>query len=138
MIMMTTDAAGSERGGMKAITLRQPEASLVADGRKTAVERPKAPPGELVGQRIAVCAGAKIAATAARQAGYESVIGQDYAGRPIKLWDCPTKAVVCTAVLEGAEENADAKWDWRLGEIVRLGEPVPATGKAGLWDWPGR
>ena len=45
---------------MKALTLHQPWASLIADGRKTIETRSWAPPRTLIGERIAIHASLKV------------------------------------------------------------------------------
>ena len=53
---------------MKALTLHQPWASLIADGRKTIETRSWPPPRTLVGERIAIHAGRQIGKPVAAQA----------------------------------------------------------------------
>ena len=149
---------------MKAITLHQPFASLVACGHKTVETRSWAPPRELIGERIAIHA-------AKRKPAVESfsvelmhcllgTIGWDWGA-----W--PRGAVVATAVIREAltvywRDPADTKvsahpagqryalrevpvcacgdysegrWLWMLDDIEPLDPPVPARGYQGLWEW---
>lgn len=59
-------------------------------------------------------------------------------------WRVPIhrSAIVCTAVLLGADTEQRTPWDvpgavhWRLGDVVRLREPVSCRGAQGLWTVP--
>ena len=75
---------------MKALTLHQPWASLIEDGCKRYETRSWAPPADLIGQRIAIHAGAK---RSSEQANLARDWGMD---------DLPLGAVVCTARLVAA------------------------------------
>lgn len=146
---------------MKALTLIQPWASLIADGRKTIETRSWAPPKRLIGQRIAIHAGIKVENELAAKWGYERL---------------PVGAVIATAKLAGVRRVVDISagggmavcvsayeksgpdlfggstrflyeideyGDFGIGRVlwildeVKRGIPMPAIGKLGLWYWDG-
>lgn len=77
---------------MKALTLIQPWATLIAEGRKRYETRSWAPPRQLVGKRIAIHAGATVSTENRR---YAEAFDLDYHLLPFR-------AVVCTARLVAA------------------------------------
>ena len=148
---------------MKALTLHQPWASLIAHGVKTIETRSWAPPARVIGERIAIHAGKRVVrGTLSR--GTREEIAQLYGP---KWWErIPTGAVVCTAVLSdvrrvvgrrggvaqlspslgkdwrGSQVEVDphgdfdmGRWLWILRDIETLDPPAPALGHQGLWDW---
>ena len=130
---------------MKAISLHQPYASLIADGVKHEETRSWKPPMELIGERIAIHAALKCDHLAPeRRALY------------------PFGAVVATAVLwdaiqvdhathkyrhpsmkgrdlwiepNGYGDFSHGRWIWVLHAVVKLPEPIPAKGRQGFWNW---
>ena len=148
---------------MKAITIHQPWAQLIADGRKRYETRSWAPPRPLIGQPLAIHAS-------------KSAVGRADAERFGLDWDTlPRGAVLCTAKLVAAhhvgmlhhkdvmaqsgnnslcrtqdpdyapetrsfptDEYSDyyqMRWAWRLVDVVALDPPIPARGAQGLWVW---
>ena len=92
---------------MKAITLHQPWASLIAEGIKTIETRSWAPPRQLIGQRIAIHAGKHQARLPEAPEAWTPLIEasvkeqwRDTEG-DIELTNIPTGAVVATAILYG-------------------------------------
>lgn len=137
------DLFGASAPTMKAISLWQPWATLVARGFKAHETRHWST--EHRGP-IAIHAAKTI----------------DYAGAPATLchraigqawWDeCPQGAVVAIARLRGcrrthavvdhitrADEAAgnysEGRFAWALGEVRALAEPIPAVGRQGLFNW---
>lgn len=152
---------------MKALTLWQPWASLVAAGVKPFEFRAWAAPASIVGQRIAIHAGARKvqkgeladllyrlvhdpASTGLRQVGVPVSAGtllDRWRQAPAML---PLSAVVCTAVLGKPRRVGDifrgvhdsdrldhSKWGWPMLDVRPLEPIVPARGAQGFWDWPG-
>ena len=144
---------------MKAISLHQPWASLIAAGIKTVETRSWKPPDALIGQRIAIHA-AKRKITGQYQWFNAFAVAVKAIG-PNGASDCPLGMVVATAVLRKAvkvERVQDGKaywkgyfhegsipmdtygdftpgrWLWFLKDIERLPEPIPATGHQGFWN----
>lgn len=117
---------------MKAITLHQPWATLVAFGFKTIETRTWAPPSSLIGQRIAIHA-----------AG---------AGRIRKMFHTlPLGAVVAVATLADVISTEAAiqrypdqrpfgdytpgRYAWLLENIEPFDRPIAASGRQGIWTW---
>lgn len=127
---------------MKALTLWQPWASLVADGRKKIDTRSWAPPQTLVPENLFAihAGGAIIKPEFARQFGY----------LPLRL---PRGAVLCIVRFVEAfrftaenvarisvEERAygdftPGRWGWRMELVHNFDPPIPARGSRRLWNW---
>ena len=136
---------------MKALTLHQPWASLIADGRKTIETRSWAPPRALIGKRIAVHAGRKV----------DGLLSEEwFPGESV-----PRGAIICTArfddfarVKRGAAPGQTwAWWDgvngldrvpedefgdfslgrflWKLAAVEAVSPAVFVRGRQRLWDW---
>lgn len=158
---------------MKAISLHQPWASLIAEGHKTIETRTWAPPLPLVGQRIAIHA----AKRKPKPSEWNREIKLFVDARPAEVEQgklfatgprLPLGAVIATAVLDGVAKVADIDerhqpalvhclgvypWEpravtedpfgdfgvgrflWFLKDVLPLPEPIPATGRQGIWDW---
>lgn len=117
---------------MKAITLWQPWASLIIDGRKPIETRPM--PWHYVGV-VAIHAGLRVDRDACLRFGYN----------PDTI---PTGAVLGTAYKHGLlqfgtefvapddyGDYAPGRWGYFLEHPVKFSEPVPARGHQGFWDW---
>lgn len=100
---------------MRAITLHQPWASLIAIGAKTFETRSFPPPAKLIGQRIAIHAAVRPALRMfqhldehdqqTRDAIIDALLRAEETY--MKTWDeLPHGAVICTAVLTGAYQCA--------------------------------
>ncbi len=132
---------------LKAITLHQPWASLIAIGAKTVETRSWRPPEELLGQRIAIHASKqKIALKAgALSQEVDSKLGKDWRSKGI------FGAVVATAKLQRVKkinnkkdipskkkalfgDYALGRWMWELTDIEKVEPPVPARGQRGFWN----
>jgi hypothetical protein len=130
---------------VKAISLWQPWASLIADGRKRIETRSWKAPGWLLGKKIAIHA-AKIAnIDAAADFGYE------YAGKFVG----PRGAIVATAYLESCvqftPENVErisdeeklygdfalGRFGWFLTDVERIEPPIEVRGHQGIFEWHG-
>ena len=138
---------------MKAISLHQPWASLIAEGIKTVETRSWAPPKALIGQRIAIHA----AKRPMNIRGWGNQFTRAWLAQYPKGWEgkIPLGAVVCTAVLSKVGMcsslyvvNGDivpmpvdpwgdftiGRWMWFLEDIERLDPPVPVNGHQGFWN----
>ena len=157
------DISESERKErMKAISLWQPYASLIAAGVKTIETRGWAPPRDLVGERIAIHAAKAIETSDVRGRERHRLIA---AALDDPEWDgnVPRGAVVCTAVLDhtalvtGPEHNGQVtvagtrwvrtdewgdfgpgRWLWFLRGVEPVDPPAPARGRQGFWNWERR
>ena len=90
---------------MKALTLHQPWATFIADGRKRFETRDWPPPGALIGQRIAIHAGKKV--------DWQEAI--DFKVITPEHPDIDRGVVVCTAILAGVYQVT--KWSEGPGEV---------------------
>lgn len=148
---------------MKALTIWQPWATLIAEGLKPYEFRGWPAPASLVGQRIAIHAGARpvkrpevrlLLMQLRRDGGFGtglSVAGSiDLLDRVFMGLSLPHSAIVCTAIMgkpiraadipgqEGDSDRIDhSKWGWQLSDIHRMQPPVPATGAQGFWNFNG-
>jgi hypothetical protein len=149
---------------MRAITLWQPYASLIAAGVKHYETRGWKPPQAMIGKRIAIHAalrdaddllkGAKrlpsevveVIGNALLSAGFGEV-------EALENWNrLPRGAVVATAIIDivhraedirstlSAEELAVGDWDdgrfgWLLRDVQQLTTPIPAKGFQRIWNW---
>ena len=148
---------------MKALTLYQPWASLIAWGPKNIETRSWRAPLHVIGQRIAIHAGKRRVNISDRNAPLLHALIVRHHG-PDWQQDLPLGAVLATAVLEGCfmvmeinpdgtlqlegvgtmtqEPRVDAygdfqpgRWLWMLGGIQRLDPPLPTRGQRMLWDF---
>lgn len=114
---------------IKAITLHQPWASLIAVGAKPFETRDWHPPRWLIGQRIAIHAGKTLRAIieAQREPLEMDQAIADALDLPIARWrNLPLGAVVCTAKLAGAYKSAGIGTDlvW-IAQSVRGSAETP-------------
>lgn len=137
----------TETTGLRAITVRQPYAQLLALGHKGYETRPYQPRIVGVGDRIAIHAGARVAQIAA--GGTLDWIDNALIGKSE-----PLGAIVATATIVGVYPTTGVgapsvsdweravgdwsprRWAWSL-DVERLAEPIPCRGALGLWLVPG-
>jgi hypothetical protein len=146
---------------MKALTIWQPWASLIVAGAKPYEFRSWKPPRSLIGQRIAIHAGArkmqrpeihwllKELAIRCIHADIARPILERALNEPNAL---PLSHVVCTAILgepksgavcaqefgmagNDSEREGTFNWGWPLTDIIVLEPPEPARGAQGFWNW---
>jgi hypothetical protein len=146
---------------MKALTIWQPWASLIIAGAKPVEWRSWRAPRWIIGQRIAIHAGARaakpeeIADILERLDRGETSLVPFYTFKllnevPVKGW--PLSSVLGTALLgepvpaiewiyQHNPDFADSdridhqKFAWPLTDIVRFEPPIPARGAQGFWRW---
>lgn len=124
---------------MKALSLWQPWASLIADNRKRIETRSWRPPEFLVGQWLAIHATKRVEADFARECGYALEV-------------IPRGALVACAYLEGwirfnpqnTEHISDeekkfgdfeeGRFGWLFSEVRRLSQPIAVRGAQGIFD----
>ena len=124
---------------MPVLSLHQPWASLMADGRKPIETRHWPPPRWLVGKKYAIHAAKVVDRDASREFGYD----------PDKI---PRGCIVSIHTLENyvqfteenrkefADEYGDyypGRWGWISPLWVKLDEPISIRGRQGLWKWDG-
>ena len=150
---------------MKALTVWQPWASLIAAGVKPYEFRGWAFPRSLEGARIAIHAGARpvrrpeisdLVVRLKRTGAWTTALRPD----ALELLEralqspgmLPLSHVLCTAVLgrprraseivaefggpaNDSDRNAHGNWAWPLTDIEQVLPPQPARGAQGFWDW---
>lgn len=110
---------------MRALTVKQPWASLIASGEKRIENRTWRPPASLIGERIAIHAGA----------------GWDKRGErhtTARRGELPQGSVVCTVIIDRVvEASDDPYWIGPIGWVLRDVEPVVGApsvrGGLSLW-----
>lgn len=150
---------------MRAITIWQPWASLIAYEAKPFEFRTWPPSSACTNQRIAIHAGARRAKASEIDDLISRLRDENGAGTGLKVDvalpllervqsspdSLPLSAVVCTAHLSPARKAsslfkgsvADSDridqhiWAWPLDAIQRLEPPVPARGHQRFWHWHG-
>lgn len=129
---------------MKALTLWEPWAAVVASGLKRIENRPWEPPASFYGERFAIHAGKRYDKPAAK------ILKQLTLPSDPPKPDMVSMAVLATArfggVVTSAEEAEEvgenqARWffgpfGWVLYDIRQLVEPIPCRGHQKLWNLP--
>jgi hypothetical protein len=123
---------------LRALTIRQPWAGLIATNQKTIENRTWAPPKNLApGSLLAIHAAAVIDKTTNRQ-----VYG-------VPACCLPLGAVVAVTRLLGAHQESPDRctqacrtwgwadhWHWQFGDTVAVAQPLPTKGRLGVWTLP--
>lgn len=130
---------------MRALTLIEPWASLVALGLKTVETRSWRPPESLIGDRIA------IHASKSREAIEDGTASRLFHLAGLETPDSwPFGCIVAVAQIERVQRTEDARaiisskeesfgnyspgrFAWHFDGIVRLSKPLPTRGMLGLW-----
>ena len=137
---------------MKALTIQEPYATLIAAGRKTIETRSWPPPASLIGQRIAIHAGKQLwvpmKEVGLSEVHHGMVVATARLMRAVQVfdWTCP-EGVGCFAIFKQPEGGTGAipvdpygdfsvgRWLWMLDDVQAYGVPLPAKGRQGLWNW---
>ena len=137
---------------VKALSLHQPWATLIAAGVKNIETRSWSPPRNLIGQRIAIHAAKKVVSFPDTPAYREfndavsNALGHDWLGK------IPTGVVVAIATLKTARQVpgdtaipqgdellfgdfTPGRWMWELSDVQLLDPPLPVRGHQGLWNF---
>lgn len=131
---------------MKALSLWQPWATLVALGAKQVETRAWPVPPSILGERIAIHASQTTKHLDLRHANL-------FAGALRDVDQLPLGALLCTLViddcrrigisLEGLSpteyvfgDYSVGRYAWRLRDVVALPEPVPCRGRQRFWNVP--
>ena len=137
---------------IKAISLHQPWASLIAAVGKTIETRHWAPPKDIVGTRIAVHATQQLMQLPKKTHQKYNQYVEQYLG-PNWHESTPRGAVIAIATLKSAEQidqytklpdepellfgdYTAGRWMWHLDEIVPLTTIYPCRGRQSFWNWP--
>ncbi|MCY4428902.1 MAG: ASCH domain-containing protein [Rhodospirillales bacterium] len=149
---------------MRAITLHEPWATMIADGTKTYETRHWAPPSTLYGRRIAIHAGRTVDVDAVDLFDYDLGAMYENAGKfactavlshafRVKSYKLLVRRhrrhyVVTTGEVRGGVEvpptmTADrygdwskGRWIWALIDVRALDERIPCHGQQGFWNVP--
>ena len=132
---------------MKALTLIQPWASLIAEGHKRIETRSWRAPSLIIGKRIAIHAGKKVEKGADDfewRAMLRQLLGDGWEAR------IPKGAIVATAILSSVEQctlsnrpgapelwlgdYAPGRFMWHLHDVIRLEKPLPCRGYQNFWS----
>ncbi|WP_370325271.1 ASCH domain-containing protein [Euzebya sp.] len=139
---------------MKALTVRQPWASLIVLGVKDVENRSWSAPAGIIGQRIAIHAGKthngnefRSALITARWGGLPGDDEPNNTMRWIHAWwanrDLPYGAVIGTAVVADCHQCDGGcspwavrgrDWHWSLTDVTEAHDPVEMNGRLGLWE----
>ena len=134
---------------MKAISLWQPWASLIACGVKMHETRHWRAPGWLIGQRIAIHAAKKLIADLGDD--LEQLLVSEF-GEDWMVMRLPRGAIVATATLANCYPTAEritwttgadvicgdwypGRFAWHLTEIRKVDPAQPCRGAQGIWEW---
>ena len=141
---------------IKALTLHQPWASLVAGGYKKIETRSWRPPAKVVGSRIAIQAGKKqVAVTGPLAVAVSSCLGHDWRSNlvfgaviaTVRVVDVrPTTDPDNPWLIAAAQESpvsfeaafgdySAGRWAWQLDDVEVLIEPIFSRGYQGLWSF---
>lgn len=127
---------------MKALTLTQPWATLVATGKKRVETR-----SWRTGYRgpLAIHAAKGFPAEARRYAEHEHTLGRLPSPLPRGAVLCVVDLVDCRPAEEVALDISSlerlygdygpGRWAWLFEELEPFDTPVPAKGALGLWNW---
>jgi len=133
---------------VKALSLWQPWASLIACGVKAHETRHWPAPRSLISQRIAIHAAKRMIADPGSD--LEALLIDEFGGHWVS--DLPRGAVVATATLAGCyptehrrayathEDIICGDWypgryAWHMLEVRPVDPPAHCRGAQGLWDW---
>ena len=134
---------------VKALSLWQPWASLIADGRKKIETRHWPPPPSLLGQQIAIHAAKKVELSACEDFGYDAkkiprgaivcVVRLDSYER---FQARKKKEMLDAALMRGVMEGnygdfSEGRYGWYMSLLIRFTEPISVNGHQGIWDWSG-
>ena len=137
---------------IKAISLHQPWASLIAALAKTIETRRWAPPYGIVGTQIAIHAAQQLVQLPNKTHRQHN----EYVAHALgPNWhdSAPRGAVVAIATLQSAEQVDEftklpdnpellfgdysvGRWMWKLDDIVPLTTTYPCRGRQSFWNWP--
>ena len=132
---------------MKALTLHQPWASLIAEGHKTIETRSWRPPKDLIGQTIAIHAGKKLVRLKDPLwlQAVDRCLGQNWSD------NLPSGAIIALVRLTEVNKTESlafelkepeatfgdysrGRWAWSLSDRRLLSETIPTRGWLGFWS----
>ena len=138
---------------IKALSLHQPWATLIAVGAKRIETRSWKPPCNILGERLAIHATKQVIRfpnTDEYRPFNEAAARHLGPGWEVRV---PKGAVVAIATLDSAKpflacyedqleveealfgEYGPGRWMWRLKDVEPLDPPMPARGRQRIWSW---
>lgn len=131
---------------MRALTVRQPYADAIAHGAKPVENRTKPLPAKYVGVPLLLHAAKDPHATRVTAADLAEFTGVD-----VTAWTDTRSAILAVIRFRGSHKAPDdgawccrpwgqvttrvqpVVWHWEIDQVIRLNEPVPASGALGFW-----
>lgn len=130
---------------MRALTVRQPYTDAIAFGTKRVENRPRKLPEKYEGELVLLHAAKDLHASGITAVDLEQITWSD-----ISQWTGTRSAILAAVRFTGSHRCADVHWcckpwgqietkahpevwHWEIGEVVRLAEPVEASGALGFW-----
>ena len=137
---------------MKALTLHQPWASLVAVGAKHIETRSWPCPKSVIGERIAIHAGRGLHIPSHQDEFNRRVahylgnfwVSQSRGGvvvATVRVLSCVEMTVQNIADLPAGDDErlfgdyAPGRWMWNLASVELVDPPIPARGYQRIWNW---
>jgi len=126
---------------MKALSLWQPWASLMADGRKKIETRHWRPPAWLIGQKLAIHATMHVDRASCHSFGYNPLViprGCIVAIMNLDKFEKFDEAFEEKIALYPEGQYGDfsmGRFGWFCTLVQKFDEPIAATGHQGIWDW---
>ena len=128
---------------MKAITIKQPWASLIVSGLKDIENRTWSCPKKYLGQRVLIHS-----AKASAKEGWSALNGMQIkkvSKHKDKLYgdneDLPKGAIIVSVEIVDCVQNhpslwaENGVWNWVLANPILFPEPIPAKGKLSFWEY---
>jgi len=133
---------------VRALTVRQPYADAIAFGTKRVENRTKPLPAKYVGVPVLLHAAKEPHASRLTALDLSQITGDR-----IHEWQDTRSAILAVVRFKGSHRCADVHWccrpwgqvettttpevwHWEIDEVIRLAEPVSATGALGFWKVP--
>ena len=134
---------------MRALTVHQPWASLIACGAKRYETRSRRCDLHTIGPELAIHAGKRLALPYELTPRESDAIALALLKHGLKWGDVPLSAVLCIVRVisiestQGKPPKTEAQlgdWSrgcyaWRLEVLEVFDPPIPARGMQGLWEW---
>lgn len=116
---------------MKALTIKQPWASLIMSGAKKIENRSWAPPATLIDQRLVIHAGLAWDSDVELADDFDGGFTEQSSPRGVALGTVRVVAVVT----ESDDPYFFGPFGWILEDPQPFDAPVPSRGSLGLWRW---
>ena len=134
-----------KRGTMKAITIKQPFATLIVDGVKDVENRSWVLPNKYIGERVLIHASkSKDIFKPKHFLDHDQILhlcDLGYENKKKTAENFPLGAILGSVVITGCVTDSESVWampdhfHFTLAHAVRFPQPIPATGKLGFWEY---